>query len=143
ELHIRKLPIFRDLTPQELEEVRQGVELVSYDPGDLVCDEHERSDCMYIVRQGLVKVMKNVSSLLGPSDVVDWVAFGDGLRKGAGLPANTPVGKFWSLVPDRARTVLQNATDLSKLGPADRTEVVYGVNDALSSHRDPAGPKEK
>src|SRR3712207_7593415 len=55
--------LFRSLTDAEFNEVREGVELVSVDPGGLICDEHDRSDGMYIVRSGMVKVMKNVSAL--------------------------------------------------------------------------------
>src|SRR5260370_6646530 len=56
ELQLRKLSIFSDLTDEEFDDVREGVELISVDPGTLVCDEHDRSDGMYIVRSGMVKV---------------------------------------------------------------------------------------
>src|SRR3954447_15564060 len=110
EMQVRKMPIFRDLTPKEFEEVRSGVELESFEPGDLICDEHDRSDCMYLVRQGLVKVMKNVSFLLATSDVADWVALGETLRRGATAPTS-PHGKFWSRLAEKVRTVLQNAAN--------------------------------
>src|SRR5260370_41866762 len=74
--------------------------------------------------------MKNVSHMLATADVTDWVSFLESLRKGATL-AGTPVGTFWTLLPERARAALQGAADLAKLGPADRMEVIYGVNDTL------------
>src|SRR5262245_45659901 len=134
ELQVRKMPIFRDLTAKEFEEIRSGVELESFEPGDLICDEHERSDCMYLVRQGLVKVMKNVSFLLGPSDVTDWVALGEALRKGKATPAS-PHGKFWALLPEKARALLPDTVELAKLGPADRTELLYTINEVLKDHK--------
>src|SRR5438132_1036213 len=67
QLHLRNVPIFRDLPNDAFEQVQaalaSGAELVSLAPGTLVCDEHEHADCMYIIRSGFVKVMKHVSSL--------------------------------------------------------------------------------
>src|SRR5262249_44534266 len=130
ELQVRKMPIFRDLTPTEFQEIRQGVELVSFEPGDLICAEHDRSHCMYIVRQGLDKVMKNVSYLLGASGATDEVALGESLRMGAGTPPARH-GKLWLLLPERARTVWQTTVERSKLGPADRLELLYAINEVL------------
>jgi CRP-like cAMP-binding protein/Fe-S-cluster-containing hydrogenase component 2 len=134
ELQVRKMAIFQGLKAEEFQELQQDVELVDFDAGDIVCDEHDRSDSMYLVRSGLVRVMKNVSHMLSAADVTDWVTFGESLRKGATL-AGTPVGKFWTLLPQRARDVLQRAADLARLGPADRMEVIYGINDVLKERK--------
>src|SRR5260370_40889312 len=75
EMQLRKLAIFRDLKDDEYariySEIRDGSELVSYEAEQIICDEHDRSDCLYIIRNGLVKTMKGVSPLLAPSDIVD------------------------------------------------------------------------
>ena len=134
ELQVRKMPLFQGLRPEEFKELQKDVELVDFEAGDIICDENDRSDSLYLVRSGLVRVMKNVSHMLAASDVTDWVTFGESLRKGATL-AGTPVGTFWALVPERARAVLQGAADLARLGPADRMEVIYGVNDALKERK--------
>lgn len=134
ELQVRKMPLFTDLSKEEMEAVRNGIELVSYEPGQIICDEHERSDCMYIVRQGLVKVATNVSHMLGKYDVTDWSAFANCLSKGATLPATTPIGKFWSLLSERAKEILR-APELDKLSPAERNEFIFAVNDLLKERK--------
>src|SRR5262249_51996620 len=70
--HLRNLSIFSDLTDEQFVQIRDTVELIRCKDGDLIYDEQDRSDGMYIIRNGLVKVMKNVSSLLGPDDVLNW-----------------------------------------------------------------------
>src|SRR6266581_1838493 len=117
ELQLRKMPLFADLKKEEFDEIRNNVELVSVDPGDIVCDEHERSDCMYIVRQGLVKVVKSVSYLVSAQDVTDWSAFAKNLKQGEPVPAS-PAGKLWAMLPEQARQVLRTP-EVEKIGPAD------------------------
>lgn len=134
ELQVRKMPLFQDLKAEEFKELQKDVELVSFEAGDVICDEFERSDSMYLVRSGLVRVMKHVSHLLAAADVSDWVAFGEALRKGATLPG-TPVGKFWTLLPERTRATLQGTAELAKLGPADRSDVIFGVNELLTERK--------
>src|SRR5262249_49321783 len=134
EMQIRKMPIFRDLTPKEFEEIRNDVQLESFEPGDLICDEHDRSDCMYLVRHGLVKVMKHVSCLLSTADVSDWAALGEALRRGATAPAS-PHGKFWSRLSEKVRTLLQNSSNLAQLSPSDRAELVFAINDVLKDNK--------
>ncbi len=130
DLQIRKLSIFSDISQQEFEEIRDNVELLSVDPGTLICDEHDRSDSLYIVRSGLVKVIKNVSSLLGPDDVKKWKELGAALRQGEAEPA-TPTGKVWQLLPERSRTILRAAPDAGRLNSLDRTEVLCGLNEVI------------
>jgi CRP-like cAMP-binding protein len=133
ELQVRKMPLFADLKKEEFEEIRKSVELVSVDPGDIVCDEHERSDCMYIVRQGLVKVVKSVSHLISPQDVTDWTAFAKNLKQGEPVPSS-PAGKLWAMLPEPVRQILR-PPEVEKVSPADRSEVVFGVNDVLKDRK--------
>ncbi len=130
DLQLRKLSLFSDLNDQEFALIRDSVELVSVEPGTLICDEHERSDSLYIVRSGLVKVMKNVSSLLHRDDVTDWKALCAGLRQGEAQPAS-PLGKLWQSLSPRVQTIVRGAGDPPRLNGPDQAEVVYGLNDAL------------
>jgi CRP-like cAMP-binding protein len=132
ELQLRKLSVFSDLTDQEFNEVRDGVELESVEPGTLICDEHDRSDSMYIVRSGLVKVMKNVSALLGPEDVPDWGVLLPALREGESQPAG-PRGKVWQLLPERIRAIVRTAADPLRLNNPDRLEVIGALNDVVKA----------
>lgn len=133
ELQIRKMPLFADLKQEEFEEIRKNVELVSVDPGDIVCDEHERSDCMYIVRQGLIKVVKSVSHLVSAQDVTDWTVFARHLKQGEPVPAS-PAGKLWAMFPEPVRQILRTP-EVEKIGPADRSEIVFAVNDILKDRK--------
>jgi CRP-like cAMP-binding protein len=131
ELQIRKLSIFRDLTDAEFNELRDGVELVSLEPGTLICDEHDRSDSLYIVRSGMVKVMKNVTSLLAMDDVLDWVHLIALLKSGEAKPTE-PAGRLWQLLPERIRTILLN-TAPERLNSPDRVEIVQSLNDVIKT----------
>jgi Fe-S-cluster-containing hydrogenase component 2/CRP-like cAMP-binding protein len=133
ELQVRKLSLFADLKKEEFEEVRNSVDLVSFDPGDIICDEFERSDCLYLVRQGLVKIMKNVSHLVSPQDITDWAGFCQGLRQGEGATAS-PAGKLWALLSPRTQEILRSP-GVDRLSPAERFELIYAVNDVLIDRR--------
>jgi Fe-S-cluster-containing hydrogenase component 2/CRP-like cAMP-binding protein len=57
--HIRRLSIFQDLPEEEFQAIRDRIELVDFPAGSVVFEEHDESDSFYIVRSGLVKVVKN------------------------------------------------------------------------------------
>ncbi len=141
ELQLRKMPLFADLKKEEFEEIRNNVELLSVEPGNVVCDEYERSDCMYIVRQGLVKVTKSVSHLVSAQDVTDWAGFARNLKQGEQVP-NSPAGKLWAMLSEQARLVLRTP-ELEKVGPADRSEVLFAVNDVLKQRKMAEAPEFK
>ena len=71
ETFLRDLPIFSVLDDRQLAMLHARAELVHFEPGSLICDEHEESDCMYLIGSGIVKVMKNVSWLLRAEDILD------------------------------------------------------------------------
>ncbi|MFP6763069.1 MAG: cyclic nucleotide-binding domain-containing protein, partial [Planctomycetaceae bacterium] len=62
--HIRGLSIFQDLPAEEFEAIRDRIELVDFPAGSVVFEEHEDSDAFYIVRSGLVKVVRNAWTLV-------------------------------------------------------------------------------
>jgi CRP-like cAMP-binding protein len=51
------------LTPEQLAHVAAVGEMRSYDRGNLICDEHERSDELYIVEAGVVEVWLDPASI--------------------------------------------------------------------------------
>src|SRR5262249_26315082 len=63
---IRKLSLFADLTDEQFRSVREQIEIKSLDPGQILYDEFERPDSLYIIQRGMLKVVKKASSLLGP-----------------------------------------------------------------------------
>lgn len=66
---LRKLSIFADLNEEQFAAVRQRVELITLEPGDVVYDEGDPSDAFYVIRSGLVKVVKNLNYLLRANDI--------------------------------------------------------------------------
>ncbi len=133
ELHVRKLSIFEDLTDTQYNEIHDSVELLSVEPGTLVCDEHEHSDSLYIVRSGLVKVMKNVSSLVAADDVKDWAGLCARLRQGdapaGGAAPPKAAAKLWQLLPAPVQTLLRS--DPAGLDDVRKADILYGLNTVL------------
>ncbi|RAW15180.1 hypothetical protein DC345_14205 [Paenibacillus taichungensis] len=72
------IPLFRDLYPEELEEIRPLFRTISYPKGKRIFDEGEPSHYAYIVLSGVIKVYRTTQGrehtvdLLGQGDV-----FGD------------------------------------------------------------------
>jgi CRP-like cAMP-binding protein/Pyruvate/2-oxoacid:ferredoxin oxidoreductase delta subunit len=54
--HLRSVPIFRNLSPDFLEHLRDRVDLVDAVPGQVVCRQGEVADSFYLIRMGFVKV---------------------------------------------------------------------------------------
>lgn len=131
-LQIRKLSIFNDLDDEQFKEMLKHIELVNYDPGQLICDEHEESNCIYLIHLGLVKVMKNVSWLVGMDDITNWAAFCEGLLQGVKSP-DTPHHRLWTLLPEQTRITLRTTDDFEKMTPPDQLEVLYALNDVLAA----------
>jgi CRP-like cAMP-binding protein/Fe-S-cluster-containing hydrogenase component 2 len=77
ELHLRQLPIFSDLTEEQLNRVRAEVELVSFKAGQVIFKENDRADSMYIVRSGVVKTVRHAADPLGREYVVAYQGKGD------------------------------------------------------------------
>ncbi len=109
ELHLRNLELFRHLPDAAYAELKEGVELRSVMPGELIIDEHDRPDGLYIIRSGFVKIVKNQSALLGKEAITDWPAFW------AALPVQS---KLWALI-------------CSPLNSGEGRELLYALNDLL------------
>ncbi|MBI3411069.1 MAG: 4Fe-4S binding protein [Planctomycetes bacterium] len=105
-LPLRQLGLFRNLAEPEMDELAQHAEFVSFEPGEIVLDEHEASDRLYIVWRGLVKVQKGVSALLAPEQVADWNRLLESLRGGA-QPSSLPMHVVWRMLSASARRALE------------------------------------
>ncbi len=134
QLHLRKLSIFRELTEEQYQTIAKEAELVSFEPGQLICDEHDHSDCMYLVRTGLVKVVKNISSLLAVKHVRDWMDLCRRLLAGEKEPA-TPAGKVWQLLPNTVRALVRTSAVQVKPERAVRQKIVHGLNQVIKDRQ--------
>ena len=54
--HLRCVPVFATLTPDFIDHLRDRVELVRFNPGQVICRQGEPADSFYLVRIGFVKV---------------------------------------------------------------------------------------
>jgi CRP-like cAMP-binding protein len=54
--HLRSVPIFRNLSLDFLQHLRDRVELVDAVPGQVICRQGEIADSFYLIRMGFVKV---------------------------------------------------------------------------------------
>jgi Fe-S-cluster-containing hydrogenase component 2 len=140
QLHLRELSIFRELTEAQFAEVRDHIELVTCEAGQLICDEYERADALYLIRSGLVKVIKKVSALLGAEHVRSWPGLWAGLREGEQQP-NSAHGKVWQLLPEKARALVRANPDPTKLPEAERVEILYALNDVIKNPQLPEAPE--
>jgi len=72
--HVRQLPLFRELTDGDFARLQDHIELVDFASGEVICEEHDESDCIYVIRSGVVKVFANAGTRLQMSefDGRDW-----------------------------------------------------------------------
>jgi Fe-S-cluster-containing hydrogenase component 2/CRP-like cAMP-binding protein len=124
---LQRLPgfsLFADLTARQFAEIEQDLEPVRFEPGQVIFDEHERPDGVYVIRNGLVKAMKNVSSLLRRGDVPSVKALCAALLEGEAQAA-TPRGKVWQLLSEAARALIRKgAADPAAVDAADLVDAL-------------------
>lgn len=93
--HLGRLEIFQGLTEPQLETLRQAAYLEVVEPGTVICDEGDRSDSVYIIRSGVVQVVRGAHVELRVADVADWPSFCQALLAGAdgdGAATKAPAG---------------------------------------------------
>jgi CRP-like cAMP-binding protein/flavoprotein len=54
--HLRTVPIFNSLSADFVRRLRDRVELVRFEPGQVICRQGEQADSLYLIRIGFVKV---------------------------------------------------------------------------------------
>ncbi len=152
-IHLRKFSIFRELGDAEFQKVVEQavaslgeaekkspadkakpqaprlVETVAFKHGQVICDEHDYPDSMYIIRSGLVQVIKNVSPLLGRDDVPDWPRWCAALVAG-GEKTDHLTGTLWQRLA-AFHDELRRCAKGESLDAARQQEFLYVVNDIL------------
>jgi Fe-S-cluster-containing hydrogenase component 2/CRP-like cAMP-binding protein len=136
--HLRRLPLFDGLTEEQLTSLRDGAELVRCKVGQVIFDEHDRPDGMFIVRNGVVKVVTGVSSLVRVGDVADWSALCGRLSQGE--RETGALAAVWETLPEPTRRALREAPDPTARGAETRGEIVRGLNEVIK-HPPVPGPK--
>jgi CRP-like cAMP-binding protein/Fe-S-cluster-containing dehydrogenase component/ferredoxin len=59
ENHLRSVAVFRDLPAEFIDSLRSKVELVGFNPGEMICAQGDPADAFYLVRMGHVKVYES------------------------------------------------------------------------------------
>jgi Fe-S-cluster-containing hydrogenase component 2/CRP-like cAMP-binding protein len=126
EMQLRNLPLFADLSDEQLDVVRREAELVSFEAGEIIWDEHDRSDSMCVIRSGVVRVLTDVSHLLRPEDVADAARLCAALAAGDGQ-AGTPAARAWQGLSEEARAAAR--------GGAVSAALVFALNDLIKDRR--------
>ena len=54
--HLRSVPLFATLSEEFIQRLKENVELVSYNQGQVICKEGEDADAFYLIRSGMVRV---------------------------------------------------------------------------------------
>jgi Fe-S-cluster-containing hydrogenase component 2/CRP-like cAMP-binding protein len=130
-LQLARLPLFCDLSEDEFALVGDAVELRSVEPGEVILDEHEGCDGLYVVRAGLVRLVKNVSALLGPDDVADWTCLREKLLDGAS--GARPYEVVWRRLSADARSAVERGHGSSWPDAAARAVVIAALNHLITS----------
>jgi CRP-like cAMP-binding protein/Fe-S-cluster-containing hydrogenase component 2 len=133
--HLSALPLFRDLNAQQQALLREKAELLRFKDGDIICDEDDRSDSLYIIRRGMVRVLKNASALLSVGDVADWPRLTTLLREASGEGTTGPRAALWKLLPDDPRQLA--GRDSSLLTAEEQQAFVYGLNELVKNRELP------
>jgi CRP-like cAMP-binding protein/Fe-S-cluster-containing hydrogenase component 2 len=135
QLHLRQLALLSDLSDDQIADIRKEVELVAFEPGQLLCDEHERSDFLYIIRRGLVKVQRGASALLGPDHVLSWPSLCTALRAAA-QESSGPPAVVWRLLSEKARTAAHHP-EPDRMDEPDRAELRQALNELIKNRELP------
>jgi Fe-S-cluster-containing hydrogenase component 2/CRP-like cAMP-binding protein len=113
--HVRRLPIFEGLEDQHFAEVKDRIELVEFEAGAVVFEEYEPSDSFYVVRSGLVKIVKNAWTLFRAEEFKPdhwknlWKGLVDSAEEGLGT-------QVWGRLPDDVQAA---AKDAAKNAPGE------------------------
>ena len=53
---LSRIPLFRRLTPEELEQLAQEVDQVKFDPDEIIFNEQDKGDALYVIEAGSVRI---------------------------------------------------------------------------------------
>jgi Fe-S-cluster-containing dehydrogenase component/CRP-like cAMP-binding protein len=125
--HVRQLQIFEGLLAEDFEKIKDRIELVNFEAGSVVFEEFEPSDSFYVVRSGLVKIVKNAWTLFRTEEFKAehwnniWKSLVESAEDGLGA-------QMWGRLPDEIQAA---ARDAAKNPPGP--EIQQALVDSLNS----------
>lgn len=134
-LQLLGLPLFQNLDPafvQNWVQNEPGIQLTSYRGGDIICDENDHPDFMFIIRSGVVKVSRGVTALYGRADVRDWAALAAAILA---APPGSRLADVRDAIPEAADANFPATVADRRAYPHARAGVLQGLNSAIKSAR--------
>ena len=90
ETHLLNSEFFRVLNDEQRNRICASAQLQVAQPGMILVDEGDPSDSVFIIRNGMVQVVKEANVSLKPEQISDWQALCRDLLRGAGETAKPP-----------------------------------------------------
>ena len=130
--HVRRLSIFEDLTDEEFALLEDSIELVDFDSGSVVFEEHEPSDCFYVIRSGLVKVVSNAACRVREAEFTDshWKSLGSDFAAGADN-GDQPMQLVCRSLPAEVQQTLRDSAGESTLTAEHKQALLQALNDFI------------
>lgn len=127
--HVRRLSIFEDLSDADFAAMKGRLELVERQAGDVIFEEHEESESFYVVRSGLVKVVKNAWTALRADefDANHWKHLWGELVAAAKTPAGS---RFYAKIPGELRLAAEGADKKTPTGE-QQSALIAAINDVI------------
>jgi Fe-S-cluster-containing hydrogenase component 2 len=132
---LRKLSIFAELSDAQFVMIRDRIDLLTFDPGQIIYDENDRSDSLYIIQRGMVRVLKKASVLLGLEHVRDWKTLTAALVA-AEKEAGTGKQGVWNQLNDAAKAACRMGGQAS-LRDEDQHHVLQALNEIIKNPKLP------
>ena len=122
---VRRLPLFQDLPDDEFATIRDRIELVEFEAGSVVFEEHDDSDSFYVIRSGLVKVVCNAWTLLRAEEFSadNWKKVWTELAEAA---EDSVGAQIWAKMPAEIQAAAQGSP-----GDSDQKALIDALNNLI------------
>lgn len=135
EVQFRALPVFSSLTSEDYAWLAPRVELQSFPEGAILQDEHQAVvEHCFLIRNGVVRVMRDLGCLLGPRDILHphrLLQCLESSRQATGLGASL----FAELSIDVRKLVERSSGAAATLSRSELEQLRTGLNDWIRSSR--------
>lgn len=127
--HVRRLSIFEDMSDADFAAIKGRIELVERTAGDIIFEEFEDSDSFYVVRSGLVKVVKNAWTFLKEKEfeATHWKHLWRELVEAAKTPAGS---RLYAKIPGELRLAAEGSIQKTPT-EEQQTALVAAINDII------------
>ncbi|WP_166831236.1 4Fe-4S binding protein [Thalassoroseus pseudoceratinae] len=132
ETHVRRLSIFDEMTDEQFARLKEGIELVEYESGATILEERADSDSFYIIRSGLVKVIKNAWYAFQPDEFTSdhWKSLADELAEKSSDVVDLREAVFKKFSPE-----IQKAIQAKSLTTEQQAEARKTLNDLVRNSK--------